>query len=433
MLPATPRPRTRLIDRTQCSLASLDQQLPADHPVRSLWAFVQHFDWSPWYARIRAVEGGPGAPAIPPELLFALWLFATSEGVSSARQLAERCRRDLPYQWLCGADTVNYWTLNDFYTAHTADLDQLFVEHIAALRSQRLIPLQTVTLDGRKVVASASNDTFHREATLEQHLAEAAQHVAAMSQQRAATGLGRREQAAQDRAADERVQRLQRAVSEVRRRQEQRRQRKRADAKPEEARASESDPDAARMKLPNGGFALAYNVQTVTDTQHGLIVTVTATNQGSDNGLLKPLLEQVEQEQGRCPAAVLVDSGYSDADDVQALETRGVMVYMPPRDERVDQKAGRDPYAPKRRDTPALKTWRARMGTAAARQEYRQRAPVAEGVHAQAANRGWRRCRLRGVTGVTREARWQALASNWRRLLALGAVTTEGIVRAVAR
>ena len=121
----------------------------------------------------------------------------------------------------------------------------------------------------------------------------------------------------------------------------------RGDAKPEEVRASESDPDAARMKLPNGGFALAYNVQTVTDTQHGLIVTVTATNQGSDNGLLKPLLEQVEQEQGRCPAAVLVDSGYSDAgnDGAQVLETRGVMVYMPPRDERVDQKAGRDPYS----------------------------------------------------------------------------------------
>jgi transposase len=433
MFLTTPLPRTRILDRTRCSTASLDQLLPADHPVRTLWAFVQHFDWSPWYARIRAVEGGPGAPAIAPEVLFALWLFATTEGISSSRQLAERCHRDLPYQWLCGAEPVNYWTLNDFYHAHAADLDHLFVEHIAALRSQGLIRLQTVTVDGRKVVASASKDTFHREATLEQHLAEAEQHVATVSRQRAASGLGRREQAARERAAVERVQRLQRAVSEVRRRQEQRRQSKRADAKPEAARASESDPDAARMKMPNGGYALAFNVQTVTDTEHGLIVTVTATNQGSDNGYLQPLREQVQQEQGTCPAAVLVDSGYSDAGDVQTLETGGVVVYMPPRDERKDQKAGRDPYAPKRRDTPVLQAWRARMGTAAARQAYRQRAPVAEGVHAQAANRGWRRCRLRGVAQVTREARWQALAHNWRRLQALGAVTTEGTVRDVAR
>jgi transposase len=433
MFPAAPLPRTRAIDRTRCSLASLDQQLPPEHPVRSLWAFVQHFDWSPWYARIRAVAGGPGAPAIPPELLFALWLLATTEGVTSSRHLAELCRRDLPYQWLCGAETVNYWTLNDFYNANAADLDHLFVEHIAALRSQGLISLQTVTLDGRKVVAAASKDTFHREATLEKHLAEAEQHVAAVSQQRAATGLRSREQAARARAATERVQRLQRAVSEVRRRQEQRRQSKRKDAKPEEARASESDPDAARMKMPNSGFALAYNVQTVTDTQHGLIVTVTATNQGSDNGYLKPMLEQVQQELGVRPEAVLVDSGYSDADDVHTLETQGVVVYMPPRDERKDQEAGRDPYAPKRRDTPAVQQWRARMGTTAARQVYRQRAPVAEGVHAQAANRGWRRCRLRGVAKVTREARWQALADNWRRLQALGAVTAEGKVRAVAR
>jgi hypothetical protein len=268
---------------------------------------------------------------------------------------------------------------------------------------------------------------------LEQHRAEAEQHVAALSRQRVASGLRSREQAAQERAACERADRLRRAVSEVRRRQELRRQSKRADSKPEEARASESDPDAARMKMPHGGFALAYNVQTVTDTKHGLIVTVEATNQGSDNGYLKPMLEQVQREQGVIPGAALADGGYSDAGDVDALEAQGVIVYMPPRDERKDQEAGRDPYAPKRRDTARVQAWRARMGTATARQAYRRRAPVAERVHAQAANRGWRRCRLRGLAKVTREARWQALGHNWSRLHALGAVTAEGKVRAVAR
>jgi transposase len=430
MFNTAPLPRTRLIDRSRCSRSSLDQQLPADHPVRTLWAFVQHFDWSPWYARIRAVAGGPGAPAIPPELLFALWLFATTEGIASCRELAERCTRDLPYQWLCGGEAVNYWTLNDFYTAHSADLDRLFIEHIAALRGQGLIPLQSVTLDGRKLVADASKDTFHREGTLQKHLAEAEQHVTAWSQQRAATDQRSRVQAAQQRAAAERAERLRRAVAQVRERQEQRRHSKRSDAKPEEARASESDPDAARMKMPHGGFQLAYNVQTVTDQTQGLIVTVAATKQGSDNGFLKPLLQQVQQEQGAFPKAVLVDSGYSDAEDVAFLETQGVVVYMPPRDERKDREAGRDPYAPKRRDQPAVQTWRARMGTAAARAVYRQRAPVAEGVHAQAANRGWRRCRLRGVARVSREARWQGLAHNWSRLHALGLVTAAGTVRA---
>lgn len=427
-----PLPRTRVIDRTRCSTASLEQQLPAEHPVRSLWAFVQHFDWSPWYGRIRAVQGGPGASAIPPELLFALWLFATTEGIHSARRLAELCTRDLPYQWLCGAEPINYWTLNHFYHANAADLDQLFVEHLAALRSQGLVELHTVTQDGRKVIASASKDTFHREETLERHRLEAQQHLAALRQQRAATGQRSQQQAAQERAAADRADRLQRAVTAVRQRQEQRRQSKRSDVKPEEARASESDPDAARMKLPHGGYQLAYNVQTVTDTKHGLIVLVTATNQGSDNGLLLPAVTQVQHEQGHPPDAVLADSGFSNADDVNTLETQGVQVYMPPRNERTDREAGRDPYAAKRRDKSGVQQWRARMGTAEAQQRYRQRAPVAEGVQAQAANRGWRRCRLRGVAKVTREARWQAWAHNWLRLSALGALTAEGTVRAVA-
>ncbi len=185
MSTAAPLPRIRSIDRNRCSSVSLEQQLPADHPVRAIWAFVQLFDWTPWYGRIRAVEGRPGAPAVAPELLFALWLFATTEGVASCRELNERCGRDLPYQWLCGGEPVNYWTLNDFYTAHAADLDRLFVEHIAALRGQGLIALRRVTQDGRKVVADAGKDTFHRQGTLERHWAEAEQHVAAVQAQRA--------------------------------------------------------------------------------------------------------------------------------------------------------------------------------------------------------------------------------------------------------
>jgi transposase len=432
MSTAAPLPRTRPIDRSRCSGASLEQQLPADHPVRAVWAFVQQFDWSPWYGRIRAVEGRPGAPAIAPELLFALWLFATTEGVASCRDLAERCGRDLPYQWLCGGEPVNYWTLNDFYTAHAADLDQLFVEHIAALRGQGLIDLRRVTQDGRKVVADAGKDTFHRQGTLERHLAEAEQQVAAVQAQRGATATRGRSQAAQERAACERLQRLRRAAAQVRRRQEQRRAAKRSDADPAEARASESDPEAARMKMPHGGFQLAYNVQTVTDAAHGLIVATAAVNQGSDNGQLRPLVEQVHRDQGQWPQAVIADSGFSDAEDVEVLETRGVTVYMPPRDERRDRAAGRDPYAPKRRDTEALAAWRSRMGTAAARLVYRDRAPVAEGVHAQAVQRGWRRCRLRGLAKVGGEARWQALTHNVKRLLALGWLTIRGRVRAAA-
>jgi len=425
-----PAPRYRVIDRSRVSNVSLDEQLPADHPVRILWDFVCQLDLSGFERPVKAVHGHPGAAIIPSQLLFALWLTATIEGVRSAHQLAQLCQRDLPYQWLCGGVPVNYHTLADFYADNGRALQQVFVEHIAALRQQGLIDLSCVTLDGRKIPANASKESFHREGTLQRHLDEAEEQLRQLQAQRErGPALTAQQQAARQRAARERQQRLQQAVEQVQQRQRQRQAAKRSDRKPEEARASETDPEATKMKMADGGYRPAYNVQTVTAEASGLIVTVAVLAQGSDNGLLRPMLEQVQQQQQVLPAEVLVDSGFADQDDIEQLEKQKVKVLMPPRDAAKDRKAGRDPYARKKRDSATVAAWRARMGTPAAQQRYRRRAPVAEGVHAQQSNRGWRRFRLRGLAKGNAEAWWQALAHNVVRLLAAGVVLA-GTMRA---
>lgn len=423
-----PAPRYRLIDRSRVSTVSLDEQLPEDHEVRVLWDFVCPLDLSAFHGPAKAVEGHPGAPLLPTELLFALWLYATIEGVASARCLAEKCTRDLPYQWLCGGRAVNYHSLADFYADHGAALQNLFVEYIAALRHHDLVTLTQVTVDGRKVTANASKDCYRREGTLQRHLEEATEHVRQLESQRdpAATG---RQAAARLRGARDRQARLQEALAIVHQRQEHRRQSNRAASPPEEARANETDPEVAKMKMPDGGYRQAYNVETMTDVESGLVVTVAVTNQGSDNGQLGVLFDQLQREQQTVPETVLVDSGFADQDDVERLELHGVHVLMPPKNEKQEQQAGQDPYARKRRDSDAVAGWRARMGEASARQQYRRRAPVAEGVHAQQANHGWRRFRLRGLAKVLVETLWQALAHNLRRLLAQGVVWA-GTVRA---
>jgi transposase len=420
--------RYRVPDRTQVSAVSLDEQLPDAHPVRSLWEFVIRLDLSAFVRPSKAVEGHPGPDVIPATLLFALWLFALTEGVRSARRLSQLCLRDLPYQWLCGGRPVNYHTLADFYAQHGAALRELFVEHIAALREQELIDLWQLTLDGRKVQANAAPDSFHRAPTLQDHLQEARAHLQRLEAQ-AEDETDARQRAGRHRAAQERQQRLQAAVAQVQQRQQERQQAKRKDRDPAEARASETDPDAAKMKFSDGGYRPAYNVQTITAESSGLIVQVSVTNQGSDNGQLGPQLEQLQQEQQTLPGVALVDSGYADQQDLEQAERAGVMVLMPPRDQRRDEAAGRDPYARKRRDSDVVAEWRARMGTAAAQAQYRRRLPVAEGVHAQQANRGWRRFRLRGLAKAQVEACWQALAHNVVRLLTWG-VDLAGTVRA---
>jgi transposase len=421
-------PRYRLIDRSRVSTVSLDEQLPDDHPVRLLWDFVEALDLTVFQRPAKAVHGHPGAPLLPIPLLFALWLWATIEGVASARLLTEKCTRDLPYQWLCGGRAVNYHSLADFYADQGVALREQFIEHIAALRQQHLITLTQVTLDGRKVTANASKDCYRREGTLQRHLEEATEHLRRLESQRdpAATAG---QAAARRRGARARQTRLQQALAVVHQRQEHRRQINRPTSPPPEARANETDPDVAKMKMPDGGYRQAYNVETVTDVASGLIVTVAVTNQGSDNGQLGVLLEQLHQEQQTRPQVVLVDSGFAALEDVESLEGEQVQVLMPPKNEKQEQKAGRDPYARKRRDSAAVAAWRARLGEPAARQLYRRRAPVAEGVHAQQANHGWRRFRLRGLAKALVETLWQALAHNVRRLLAQG-VSLRGTVRA---
>jgi transposase len=428
---SAPHPRYLPLDRTTCSTVSLDQQLPAEHPARTIWQFTLGLDLSAFDADVKAVEGHPGRPAHCPQLLFALWLYARTDGVCLARELARRCTRDLPYQWLCGGQSPDYHTLSDFHAQHADRLRQLFVDHVAALRSQGLIALRRVAIDGTKRPADAGNATYHRAPTLQRHLQEAARHVQDWERGRLQTArLTARQRAARQRAARERQARLQRAVAKVHERQRQRQHHPHPDAAPAEARASEADPDAVRMKQGDGGFRLSYNVQTVTDAAHGLIVTTAVINQGNDSGQLATQVQRVADEQGTRPAEALVDSGYATVEDIEAVEASGVQVIMPPRDAKKDQRAGRDPYAPKRRDGAAVAAWRARMGTAAAQALYRQRSGLAEIIHARMGQRKWWRFRLRGLVKAGVEALWQAWAHNVSRLLALGKLLRAGTVRA---
>lgn len=152
----------------------LDAMLAADHPARTVWAFVQSMDLSPLYAAIKSRQGGRGAPAIDPAVLVALWLWATIDGVGSAREVDRLCERDDTYRWLCGGVGVNYHTLADFRTGNAEWLDAQLTRSIASLLDRRLVELNVVAQDGLRVRASAKAASFRRREKL-QHLHKVAQ------------------------------------------------------------------------------------------------------------------------------------------------------------------------------------------------------------------------------------------------------------------
>jgi transposase len=413
------KPRFQRPDRQQVELlpVHLDSLLPSDHRVRAVWAFVERLDLSGVYASIRAVEGGAGRSPIDPRILMALWLYATLEGVGSARALARLCTEHHVYQWICGGVRVNYPTLSDFRTAHVEAMDEWLSQSAAVLLSQGLVDLKRVAQDGMRVRASAGAASFRRERSLRKCLEQAREQVQRLREElhQDPTGPGRREQAAQERAAREREARVQAALRQLPSVQTKKKPEQRA-----EARVSTTDADARVMKMGDGGFRPAYNAQLATDTESQVIVGVGVTNSGSDLGQMPPMVEQIEERFERVPAEYLVDGGFAKKEDIEQLAARAhpTTVYAPVQKPKQED---RDPHQPRPGDSAAVAAWRVRMGTVEAKAIYQERASTAECVNAQARNRGLRQFLVRGITKVKAVLLWYALAHNVMRAVALGA------------
>lgn len=404
--------------------ASLDQMIPEDHRVRTVWAYVESLDLAPLYAKIQAVEGGPGRDAVDPRILLALWMFATIEGVSSARHLERLTERDVAYLWICGDVGVNHHLLSDFLTAHGAFLEQLLTNSIAALLHQNLVTLETVAQDGMRVRASAGSDSFRRKKTLEERRAEAAAQVQKLREERERAGetdvSDARRRAAAERAAREHAERIAAALQNLDELQEQKEARKKGSG--EEARASTTDPEARSMKMGDGGFRPAFNVQFATDGDTRLISAVDVTNNGSDGGQMAPLHQKVRERYQKTPTHYVVDGGFATIEDITKVEQAGSQVIAPMLyEERIRQRGG-DPHARRAHDTDEMFTFRQRMATEEAKAILRRRPSIAEFPNAVCRNHGLHQFRVRGLIKVRAVALWHAITFNFLRMLHLGIV-----------
>lgn len=405
---------------------SLNEMLAKDHRSRIVWQFVQSLDLEPFYAEIRVSDSQAGRSATAPEVLLALWLLATLDGISTARELARRCETDIPYLWMCGGVGVNYHTLSDFRVQNGAFLEQLLVDTVAALIDQGLVPLETIAQDGMRVRASAGSSSFRRKPTLEKLQQEAQAHVDRLKQESenesARQDGDARRQAASERAARERQERIDEALRQHEKLSKQREKRKKGDG--EKTRVSTTDPDARKMKMANGGFDAAFNVQFASDADARVIVGVDVSNAGTDGGELAPMQEKVRSNYGKTPNKALVDSAYATKEGVTAVESAGTEVVSTiPRGE-VLEKNGKDPHSRQKGDSDEYANFRARMAQEDYKELYKLRPSIAEFPNADCRNRNLRQFRVRGLVKVKAVALWHALAFNFTRMLNLGALET---------
>jgi len=184
--------------------------------------------------------------------------------------------------------------------------------------------MHRVTLDGTKIKANASGNTFRRKEKIEAHLGLAREQLEKMSEQAAEEDkTAKRRASARRRAARQRSSRLEAALREVERLQEA----KKADRADYTARASETDPEAHVMRNGEGGTVPSYNVQLLTDATHGLVVNVEATTDAIDYRQLKPALERCQKQLGELPKQIVADGDYTNHASVQAAAELKVDFY----------------------------------------------------------------------------------------------------------
>lgn len=392
--------------------------------MRAVWAYVDALDLTALYQKIRAVEGGVGRDAVDPKILMALWMWAIIEGISSARQVARNCEKDFTYLWICGEVGVNYHLLSDFRTDHGEFLDELLTDTIATLMHAKVVTLETVAQDGMRVRANAGSGSFRRKKTLEQCRQEAAEQVQRLRDENdddSANGQNAsrtRRQAAVERAAREREAQVAEALQNLEELRQQKEQRKKGSG--EEARCSTTDPEARQMKMGDGGFRPAYNVQFATDGDARMIVSVDVTNNGSDGGQMAPMHETVSETYDKTPTNYVVDGGFSTIEDITAVEERGSRVAAPMTHADRITKRGGDPHARRSHDTDAMFAFRERMRTEDSQAILKQRPSIAEFPNAFCRNHGLHQFRVRTLEKVRTATLWYAITFNFLRMLHLG-------------
>ena len=370
-----PKPRVAEPQRNQVTIRFElpAESLPSSHPARVIWNVVSTFNLSQFLTGVKAVEGRAGRDTLSPSMKLALWLYGISVGVGSAREIARRVLSDDAFRWLVGNLKVGHHTLSIFRVEHGEALEGLMTDILASLMHKGLLCLDVVAQDGIRIRADASAPSFRTYGSLLECREQAALHLKGVLAEADDPEATQMEKARREEAARDFHRRVEEAIETV---EELQKTRKPSD-KP--ARASTTDADARIMKMADGGFRPAYNIQmTTAGSALGgprTIVGVLVTNAGTDMNSLAPMLDEIERHTGQLPEKLLADGGHASHKDIRDVTERGVeaLIPVPTHSKKPGDKADMD---------PAIVAWRERMETEDAKRMYKARAGLCELMNA---------------------------------------------------
>src|ERR1700730_12173590 len=277
--------------RTQGTLfpVCLEALIPDDHVCRAIGAFVEKLDMAALgFERAEAAE--TGRPGYDPRDLLKLYLYGYLQQIRSSRRLESECRRNIELMWLLGRLVPDHKTIAEFRRMHREAVTAAGAELVRLARSVGLVKGEWIAIDGSKFQAVSSVKSVREREALERYL----------------------EQLEQSDEQDEVVidpSAVAEALEKLR---------------------EHPEPEVGFMRTTQG-FLPAYNVQAAVDAEHALIVVQQVTVQTGDNGSLQPMAEAAQAATGRTaqPINVVADAGYSNGEQAEACETKGILPHVP--------------------------------------------------------------------------------------------------------
>lgn len=317
------------LNRKQTCFGEIDLEalIGENHAARAIWEMVERVDVSKFEAEVASWEGEAGRACWSARLLMSVLLYGYSIGVASARELERLMVHEPGLRWLCANKQINHHTISDFRVQHEEALAELFAQILGVLSEEGLVDLGTVMVDGTKVEAVAGKESYRRRATVEKHVEQARERLKqlrAQSEQERERADHKR-QAARERAARERVERMEQALAKMQELEDQ----TTGQAERDKLRVSETEAEARKMKLENGGWDLAYNLQVSTEASNKIIVGLAVATEANDLGQLEEAVRGVESNCGALPARVVADNGYVSRANVEKMEAAGVEFIAP--------------------------------------------------------------------------------------------------------
>ena len=305
-------------DRDQFMMTTWDSMVDPESTARLIDAFVDSLVLSDYGVKEMASEG---RPPYDPKGLLKLYIYGSENGIKSSRKLAKSCRVNVEVKWMLGGAEPDFRTIADFRKDNIDSLKKIFNEFNKRLTGA--VEWGFTSIDGSKFAACNSKNNNFTKNKLDDRIKWLNGHIEEYF--RILDDADRQEDFEED---PEQLTRelIEEKLQEARERLKKYEGYQRVMEESGQSQMSLTDADAKLMKSKNG-FVVAYNPQTVVDSETHLIRDFQMTNQVTDHGLLDSTLEGVREETEGIIETV-ADRGYESEEDMVKCLEEGIIPHV---------------------------------------------------------------------------------------------------------